>query len=605
MTGIKSYLSYCLLQFPSSSVRGIRPVPGGERSPSVEGRDGSYDSTTLDSSLRRNVTTLPKILLAAALILILCGLGALSAQDSRPSVNLPVNHFAVDFFERLETKGTIAPSIEFRNRPYTRHAVHGRILALDSLLIEQPDALTATEKELLAKLKGEFHVELASSKVSIPEEEVERHLVFWRTERTQDSYVIGDALFDQNIEITRMPSSEDSLNETISNTTARGAVRGLIKSGLAFYSDFTTTMIKGSDVKGSNYQPTRQGILTKTNNVYSLEANAYVVIEPRWFRLQFGKEKLVLGPGKRNVLFLSDNAPAFDNLRMDVTFDRIKYTYFHGFLRSPYLAVNTRGDTSDRKYIAGHRLELKVLPWLFIAGNESVVYGGRALETQYLNPIMIYHVAEQYAGDKDNNTLSIDATAFAGRGVKAYAALFLDDYRLADNPFTYWKQQWSLLAGIFWADPVGLEDTDVRMEYTRVEPFVYTHKFGLINYTHFEQSLGTALPPNSDAVLFEGRYQPSRRHAFRTSYEFIRHGDGDVAVSGEELGYGQPGRMKKKFLMGVNETRHVVSLGATWEVFRNHYAYADYSFQHVRNFENVRGRDISQHFALIGYRLDY
>lgn len=530
----------------------------------------------------------------------------LYGQDAMPGVNMPLDHYVYDLFERLESKGVISPSIELRNRPFTRNAVLRILRALESVKADRPDLFSESELGQLRKLKGEFHVEWLATEPPIDPGETKRHLLGWysRSDSSGD-YVLGDVNLEQNLQVSRSGGSADSLNETIGHTTVHGIARGVLKRGVAYYSDFATTMIKGSDIGGSNYQPTQQGIVTKTNNVYSLEANAYVVIEPRWFRLQFGKDKLVLGPGRHNNLFLSDHAPAFDNVRLDVTFERIKYTYFHGWLRSPRLWSNADSALSDRKYIAGHRLEFRVFPWLFFAGNESVVYGGRSLETQYLNPIMVYHVAEQYAGDKDNNTMSFDVTAFAGRGVKVYGALFLDDYRLADNPLRYWKQQWSVLLGAFWVDPFGIASTDVRFEYSRVEPFVYTHKFTLINYSHFERSLGSFLPPNSDDYFLEFRFQPSRKFLARGSYEWSRHGEGDIAVSGEELGYGQPGKMKKKFLMGIRETKHTVTISGTYELFRHQYAAAMYSLQLARNFENVSGRDFTRHFAMVGYRIDY
>ncbi len=529
----------------------------------------------------------------------------LAAQQLRPSVNLPLGHFVYDFVERLETRGIIARDIRWRNRPFARNAVARLISQVDAGLREGLQ-LSETDRELFEKLKGEFHAELAETEVEIPEREKEKHLIQWKTVTDGASnYVFGDAVVEQNVEGSRVTGRGDSLNETVGNTTVSGVSRGVVADALAFYADFRSTMIKGSDIETSNFRATRLGVINRTNNVYSLEANAYVVVEPKRLRIQFGKDKLSLGPSPRNNLLLSDHAPAFDNLRLDVTFDRIKFTYFHGWLRSERLRFNDRGDSTDRKYIVGHRLEFRVFPWLFLAGNESVVYGGRPLETQYLNPIMVYHIAEQYSGDKDNNTISFDATAFPARGLKLYASLFLDDYRLADNPFTYWKQTWAAQLGLFWVNPFRVEDTDVRFEFARIEPFVYAHKWDLINYSHFEQSLGSFLPPNSDDYFLEIQHRPSRRLNIGVHYELTRHGEGDIAVSGEELGYGQPGKLKKEFLMGVKEIKHAVGVNGRMETFHNHYAYLFYEYQHIRRFENVVNRNASRHNFLIGYRLDY
>ncbi len=540
-----------------------------------------------------------------SLLLLWIGHGWLSAQQS-PSVNLPLNHFVYELFERWETSRIIQPDIRLRNRPFDRNTALSVIIEVDSMIRRRQLELPRTDRQLFEKLKGEFHAELLKTACEPEPGEIEKHLIRWKVKKDPAStYLIGDAIFDQSVLVNRYSGQEDSLNEAISYTSSIGTARGLLKGGVAFYADFTSTMIKGSDIKESNFMPTQQGIINKASNVYTVEANGYVAIQPKYFRFQFGKEKLVLGPGKRNILFLSDHAPAFDNLRLDVTFDRIKYTYFHGFLRSQEYEYWYDKRKSDRKYIAGHRVELKVFPWLFLAGNESVVYGGRPLETQYLNPVMIYHIAEQYAGDKDNNTMSFDFTAFPTKGVKTYGSLFLDDYRFADNPFRYWKQTWSVLLGFYLSDPFRLHSSSFRFEYARVEPFVYAHKFTLINYTHFETSLGAFLPPNSDDYFFEYSYQPSRPFLFRSSYALTRHGEGNILLSGEEQGYGQPGKTTKKFLMGVKEIKHAFSFSFFWEPFRHHQFFANYIFQHTTNFENMKNRNVSQQSLLSGYRLNY
>lgn len=531
-----------------------------------------------------------------------------------PSVNLPLSHFSYDLIERLEAKEIISPSIELRNKPYTRNIVLKIILEIEKKLEKDPGILTRTEMGLFRKLKGEFHLELNLLNKDFPPEEIEKHLFHFESRKNRLSYVIGDAVVEQAFDISRYNSNGDSLNDAVSFTRASGRVRGVLHDAIAFYSDFSSTLIKGSDRAYSFGESSQGGVINfnpASDNVYSLNANAYLVIEPKWFRLQFGKDALNLGPGKHSNLFLSDNAGAFDNLRLDITFDRLKLTYLHGWLRSKPLAFG--GDThsiSDRKYIVAHRLEFKVFPWLFFAGNESVIYGGRDVEVQYLNPIMPYHIAEQYLGDKDNNTISFDATAFLPGRFKTYAALYLDDFTSAQNPFTYWKQTWAVMAGVYWVEPFHIEETDFRFEYARIEPYVYAHKWGLINYSHFGSSLGSSIPPNSDDYFFEVRYRPHRKLFFGLNYELLRHGEGSIDVFGYDEGFvdegsGAVGKTKKIFLQGINETKNIISLQFQWETFRQQYFYLTYQHTRISGFENIKDRSAVQNRLLIGYKLDY
>jgi hypothetical protein len=211
-------------------------------------------------------------------------------------------------------------------------------------------------------------------------------------------------------------------------------------------------------------------------------------------------------------------------------------------------------------------------------------------------------------GDKDNNTMSFDATAFLLGRVKTYAALYLDDFTSARNPFTYWKQTWAVMFGLYWPEPFKVEDTDLRFEYSRIEPYVYAHKFPLINYAHFTSSLGSSIPPNSDDYFFEMRYRPSRKIFLGVNYELLRHGEGSIDRFGYEDGFvdaGNSGKQKKKFLQGINETKNIFSFQFQWETFRQQFFYLTYQHTRIKGFENIKGRNAVQNRLLIGYKLDY
>ncbi|MBL7996059.1 hypothetical protein JNM05_11870 [bacterium] len=532
-------------------------------------------------------------------------------QLSGPSVNVPLGHFSYDLIEKLETNKVIVPRIELRNKPYTRNIVLKIILELDDKLEINPRILSTTDRGLFLKLKGEFHFELSQSKRSVEEAEKERHFLHFESHKEEDlSYTIGDVLAEQAVDVSRYGGRGDTLSDNISLTRVSGRVRGVLRNALAFYSDFSSTLIRGSDRSYSIGENSQGGVINFTpasENVYSLNSTAYVAIEPKWFRIQFGKDAISLGPGKHSNLFLSDNAGSFDNLRMDVTFDRIKFTYLHGWLRSQPLIYNRDGNIGDKKFIVAHRLEFKVFPWLFLAGNESVVYGGRGTEVGYLNPIIPYHIAEQYLGDKDNNTISFDATAFPFTRLKSYAALFLDDFSTS-LPISYWKQTWAVMCGFYWSEPFQIADADLRFEYTRIEPYVYTHKFPLIRYSHFGSSIGSSIPPNSDDYFVEIRYRPLRKISAGLDYELLRHGKGSIDRYAYEDGFvdaGNPGKKTKKFLQGVNETKNIISFQFQWETFHQQYFYLTYQHTRIRGFENIRNRTAIQNRLLIGYKLDY
>ncbi len=525
------------------------------------------------------------------------------------STNLPIHHFANKFFETLETKDIMPTDIALRTKPLSRKTVLRKIFELETVLENSPDVLTKTEEDLFTKLKGEFSDEIWLSGGDVLESE--NHFFNWNTSESYPlSYVTGDAVLDQAFQINRW-NKEKKSNENVSFTKTSARVRGVLRENLAFYSDFSSTLIKGTKKSYRFGQNSQGGVINynpASSNVYALEADAYFVYEPSWIRILFGKESVSWGPGHHNNLLLSDNAPSFIHLRLESEFERIKFTYLHGWLRSdPKMHSVDSFNLSDQKYIVAHRLEFKVFPWLFIAGNESVIYGGRSVDPGYLNPIIPYHITEQYLGDKDNNTLSFDATLFPSPGWKTYAALYLDDFTTARNPFTYWKQTWAIMLGAQYA----FANMSLRGEYARVEPYVYAHKYALLNYSHFGYGLGSSLQPNSDNLFLEGEWKPAREIELALSYELNRHGMGNIERFGYEDGFNDDPKDtgKKHFLMGIREITNSIGFRGTYEVLNNswgnHIVYLNYNFSTLHNYQNISGRNLIRQHALMGYRIDY
>jgi hypothetical protein len=167
-------------------------------------------------------------------------------------------------------------------------------------------------------------------------------------------------------------------------------------------------------------------------------------------------------------------------------------------------------------------------PRLFIGIGESVVYGNRGVEFQYLNPLMLYHAAEHLLGDQDNNTLSVDFTAFPFRGGKFYGEIFVDDLSLEYPIGTYWGNKLAYLGGFYWAQPFGWRSGEMRFEYARIDPYVYTHDDSINVYEQDKEGLGARFGPNAHRFVLQIGFQPHRDLRFASQFAFQRKGQGDI-----------------------------------------------------------------------------
>jgi len=178
------------------------------------------------------------------------------------------------------------------------------------------------------------------------------------------------------------------------------------------------------------------------------------------------------------------------------------------------------------KYLAGHRLDYLIKPGLHVGATETVIYGKRDLEFAYLNPIMPIHIAQHHLGDKDNKTMSLDLTCTLWTGGKLYAEYFIDDMTSSASLTKFYGNKFSFLLGSHLVAPCRIANTDLRLEYSRVEPYVYTHYDSINIYSSYDQLIGHWLGPNADSFFLQAGWQPLRDFRLELSLERQRKGEG-------------------------------------------------------------------------------
>ena len=123
--------------------------------------------------------------------------------------------------------------------------------------------------------------------------------------------------------------------------------------------------------------------------------------------------------------------------------------------------------------------------------------------------------------------------------------------------------------------PLGLSDLDLEAEYVRIEPWIYTHRFPVNTFRHFDSPLGHSLGPNSSAwrLSLDRRWWADWSTAAWAGGR--RHGDNELLPDGEvrnvggDLHYGwRPGdeRETKSFLDGRLGRWTTLGASTRWRV---------------------------------------
>ena len=264
---------------------------------------------------------------------------------------------------------------------------------------------------------------------------------------------------------------------------------------------------------------------------------------------------------------------------MTAQFWRARFTYVHGFLRQfpevltdSYQVNGVERQLFARKYLAAHRLEIAAASWLNLAIHETVIYGERGVELAYLNPIMFYRSAEHFLGDRDNATMGADLEIRPAPGIRAYAELFVDDIAIARLGQSWYGNKTAWLVGCHLTDPLGLPRSDWRLEYVRVDPYVYSHTFPINVYKNYNTVLGHWAGPNAEVLRAEWLFWGSRSWQLLLSAERYRHGANlpERNVGGDiDRAFHVRDNQTVHFLDGIAEQRTTIELESHYELFRN------------------------------------
>jgi hypothetical protein len=531
---------------------------------------------------RQAFRSVPLVLLSS---LVFCLPNGGFAQD--PSPDVPLGDPVYASLDRWDARGWLAAPLS-GIRPYSRRYVAARLDAIYRL-DDREGLLSVTERGMLARHRAEFAQELARLKAPAPAGRPDvwsrvrggGSLVAWDTPR---SFGGLDVLFRQDLIAVRGGRRP---RETVSQTYLGGIARGEYRSRIGFLLRHYEAR-EWSDRRRATRADVMAGpvekVQLKGNTVDFREATAQLVVATDWFDAELGKGRMDWGPAPGANLLLTANTTPYAYARLRTAYGRVRYVHVLGFLEPRPGVIDssrTRIDNGHvrtfprRKQLSAHRLEVDLPRRVVLGLQESVIYGDRAPELLYATPVTLLAAAQSYLGDTDNLLMGMDLTARPFPGLRVYAALLFDDMVKFD-PDAF-ANKFGLQLGLQWVDPVGWRDSDLRVDYARIEPFVYSHNYDINTYEHFDALLGCPIGPNADRVVVRlaHRFTPALSAAVSLGQE--RQGENPVAEDGSVTNVGgdaalgrRPGDARTRdFLAGDVERERTVDLLLDWEPVRD------------------------------------
>ncbi len=466
-------------------------------------------------------------------------------------VYLPTSHEVYPFMKRMETRGLID---DYRDaaRPLSRR----QIATFLSQLEQKTSEMTWVERRRYEFLKSEFSYELASLAGDAEPTDLRWHL---------GSLPFTDGVANVDVMGQFGMKRREGIESRIRSHGLRAY--GYAFRNVGFYFWLMDFRESGDGLNVAKAHTSDPGVVISRSPGEFVEYDindAQFTLQLGAFELSLEKMHNVWGAGRRGSVIFSTKAPSYPQLKLRVPLaDWMDFVYVHADLNSNVLdsmrsyqarsssIVNFFRPVDRLKYMAAHQIEFTPIRGLDISIGESVVY------FIYLIPVMFFKAAEHYNRDTDNSQIfgSIDLNLI--RNLNVYFSLFIDEIRL--EQFLWggdYRNQTAFTTGFHLYD-LPVDNLELLVEYSRVNPWVYSHKYPAATFTNNGYDLGHWIGQNADLWFADVSYTPSRAIKVAAFFERYRKGGRkDVAYQ-----YRLP---STEFLHGP--LRKETSLGAYAEV---------------------------------------
>ncbi len=558
--------------------------------------------------------TRPPVALASLLIVLAMALAPQHA--SAQAEHVEITHPVYPFLNRMQVRG-LAPDYSRAMLPLERKEV----TALLRSIAGRRDELSRAEQALCDRFTDEFVAEAdgtqeATLLFQTPIGELpaatfgdrEKFLYRWRSADGGSTFA---AELLASLEYRMLTGGDGDEVSDVALGQLGGRFRGTLGGVVGYGLRATNGMVRGDRELAMNDQQLRRNFnFSDLNQEYFDLTEAYVSASWDWGSAALGKEKRMIGSGHSSQLLLSTNAQPFDAIQLGVHAGAFRFFFLHGFLLSEKQVVQNGRPYYDSKYVAMHRAEADIAGTLRFGVYESVVYSEREVDPAYLNPVNFYKSAEHAGGDRDNPMLGFDLATLFIPGWQVYGSWLIDDVDFSRLGDEWWGNKFIWQGGVL--NSSLLPNTDLALEYTRIEPYVYTHRHAGNQYTHHGDALGLEIAPNSDEWYGSLRHWLGAALWLQLEYHHRRHGRNEVATDGsilvnhgadlyQSLDYERDSETAP-FLDGPRDTSDMLTFTLRWEPWRNIIISGQYRFRDLRS---VLDGDRQDHYFSAGVWIEY
>ena len=487
---------------------------------------------------------------------------ALAFESRAQSVYLTTSNEIYPFLKRMEARGLLE-GYRDAAKPFSRIELAHKLQALDSVKAR----MTSVERETYEFFKEEFKYELLKVGGDPEPSEIRWHVLSKELDRgimnIDVNYLLGQTVRDG----------------VKTNKRSQGVkLYGYAFDDVGFYFNIVDNRETGKAINFAKINTPEPGIIPSKTAADVLEyddMDAQFTWNIGRFEFSVEKMKNSWGLARHGNIIFSDKAPSYPQLKLRVPLaDWVDFIYIHADLNSKVLdstrsyftyssAISKFFRPVDRlKYMAAHQLEFTVAKGVDLSIGESVVYSDRGPLLIYLIPVMFFKAGEHYNRDTDNSQMFGNLDLNVIPNVNLYFSLFVDEITTDDilDPSKA-RNQVAYTLG-FQTYDLLVDNLEFLAEYSRMNPWVYSHKYTAANFTNNGYDLVHWVGQNGDDLFLDLSFTPTRPLKVGTFLEAYRKG-GRKDVAYQYMLHSQD------FLYGPTHEEHSFGLYGHYQFVRD------------------------------------
>ena len=249
--------------------------------------------------------------------------------------------------------------------------------------------------------------------------------------------------------------------------------------------------------------------------------------------LSLGRSKFQVSNSFSGSIVLNDRVNEYGYLMAEGSLGRFTLSMLQGALvadsiyaENPSTAVNLH--TYPDKYLALHQLSYNAGAGIQLFAGETVIYGNRGLDLNYLIPVSFWRAAEHNLRDRDNVMIYGGINYKANPELLLYLQGALDELSYSKILSNWWGNKYALQTGLAaqlpWLYQSGGQSPELNLELTAVRPWTSAHYMNHTMYSHDRRPLGYAKGSNLVDFSIGLKLPVSSRISLQSSASFTRQG---------------------------------------------------------------------------------